>query len=441
MALSIGARRMSNSDYLTNYAADSVGRLAYNASKQATNALKRKFQGGNNPKPRKKPSPANRSRSSRPSKAAQLNTRLAVQEKPSRKKAKKVGFKKKKYVKVNKLFRSKVAKALEPRRVNGLFELSDTQYIRHEPDNEQGFFYLGKGTQVDAFAGVTPLGQKHLYNVPWFFDPLRVAQLASWGWNGHGVPTRNADPLADGFLPLNGGLKIHLKKSWVTFNIKNNTERTWYMKMFVVAPKKVSTNLAVIESWCKSLVAEEDAGTRLDAPWIYSIDEVPTFTKELNNYFKFVKTDVTLEPGQSFDYNLPGPEDITYDYEKYWDNAIYQSCQKMLRTVLVTIIPDLQVNYDTTAGTKLTTQAVRMAQSTFNKDGSKVGGICIDYREFYDISMPEVIGGTKDATDNSVLLEKRIDVKGRHSFNGDEEIFAHEMRVDAENPNYNLDGQ
>jgi len=441
------ARRASRSDYMSDYAASTAARLAYGASRNATQALKRKVSsygkgGSKRKKVRYASRSGGRSGSSVP-KAAQLNTRLAVLERASRKKARKVAFKKTKKVKVTKGFKTKVTKALEPKRINGLFEVSDTQYVRQELDNKQGFFYLGKGSDADVFSGtfsgIVPLGQKNLYDCPWFFDPLRVMQLASWGWNNLGSLSRNVNPLASDMFDMTKGLKIHVKKSWVTFNIKNNSERTWYLKLWVVAPRKgASTRIGLLQRWCESLESEYQSGVRIDQPWIYSIDENPTFTKELQNEYKFVKNEVTIEPGQSFDFNLPGPEDFTYDYEKFYTDAVYLDLQKMMRTVLVTMIPDLQVNFNDTTTTALTAGAVRTGQYGFNRNGSKVGGITIDYREFYDITMPEITGGDADAGDK-VVLSRRIDVKGRHDFSAEETVEPHDVRVDAQDAAYHLD--
>lgn len=437
---------MSKSNYLTGYSADTVGRLAYNASQSASNALKRKFLGGYSAKPRKKYRKSTTGRSRTKTSAAQPNTRVVEKTYPSKKKRRSVGFRKEKKVKVSRVFRAKVNKALVPRRTNAFCELRDTQYVRCELDQKQMLFYLGfestsENTLVDGNCVNTT-------NTPWHFTPARVLDLASHAFNFKtSVSINPALGNTDMFITSTKNIKIHVKKSWVTYQIRNATERPYYMKIFVVAPKKQSeanTNSLVFDSWKEAIDNEISQSIVKSDPEtsIRQMDLKPTAFAIMKQLYKFSETSVTVEPGQVFDFNLPGPEDFTYDFSKYWnpngatDGVVYQELQKMCRTVIVTAVPDLSINYDTndTAGT---VYCIRAGNPTLNTASGQnvVGGICVEYRAFYDITMPEQTGFVYPAAPGTQVqpLNFRQSVKVYKNF-FDVDAGSIDARVDPEVP-------
>lgn len=438
MSNQVAPRRAANLGLFRNIAQIATSDMARSASNQAWKALKRKFTGGDDKSTKRKrsaPTKANRAGGRRAPVAASLNTRLASKKLVKRGK---VGFKKTKSVKVNKVFKAKVAKSLEPKRVSAFCESRDFQYVRNELDNAQTLFYLGKGSNL---AGESVLdGNNQKYDVPWFFDPLRVMDLASVAFNKKAGSSRNvAFADAGNFDVTTACPKIHVKKSWVTFQIKNNTERTYYLKLYVIAPKKSQGTLDFYTQWSQSFTDENNRFVNISNPvrTARTLDTSPFLNEAMRTNFQFSVVDVTLEPGQAFDYVLPGPQDFVYDYGKYFVKAAYEGLQKMMRTVFVTGQLDMQINYGASAAA---TSSIRSGQPAYNSNGTAVGGLSVEYREFYDITMPEIAGGTTKAVGAVTQLQLRQDVKVFNDY-FTTAVNANDLRIDAENPNYNLNGQ
>lgn len=366
------------------------------------------------------------------------NTRVTQSKNPKRRDQKRVRFRKIKRVKINRKFKAKVQKALTPQRVSGFAQFIDVQYLRYEPNNAQFVAYLGMGSD-----SLVTIGNLNKYTVPWFFGPLRVLDTASVLFNSKGAADKDvafANP--NMFKVDTGNPKFHVKKSWVTFQIKNNTERTAYLKLHLIGPKNTSDEtLDIATLWKDALTAETTAkvqtGAAINVNTMYSS---PRACKQFRDLFNFAVTKVTLEPGQTYEYKIAGPEDFTYDYSKYFKGTSYQNLHKMMRTCLVTGYFDLQVNYGT-GSNALNTRALRAGQNAYNLDGTQVGGICVEYREFYDITMPEITGGLGVGIGAAEPLTNRQDVKLFQSFEPSSALFGNEMRVDAVNPNYNLNPQ
>jgi len=369
--------------------------------------------------------------------AGNNSTRVTMSKRPKKKDLKKVKFRKLKRVKVNRKFQAKVKKAIEPQRVSGFAQFIDVQYLRFEANNAQFVAYLGMGSD----SSVT-IGNLNKYTVPWFFGPLRVLDTASVLFNGKAAADKDVAFANPGMFKIDtGNPKFHVKKSWVTFQLKNNTERTVYLNLHLIGPKNTSDEtLDIATLWQDMLDAEYTAKVNLSHNTVNTIYNGPRACKQFRELFNLAITKVTLEPGQTYEYKIAGPEDYMYDWSKFYKGSSYQNLHKMMRTCLITGHFDLQVNYGA-GGTALNTRALRPGQNTFALDGSQVGGVCVEYREFYDITMPEITGGVGVAAGAVEPLTHRQDVKYFKSFEPSSALFGNEMRVDAVAPNFNLNPQ
>lgn len=365
------------------------------------------------------------------------NTRVTLSSRPKKKDQKRVKFRKLKRVKINRKFQAKVKKAIEPQRVSGFAQLVDVQYLRYEPNNSQFVAYLGMGSD-----STVTIGNLNKYTVPWFFGPLRVLDTASVLFNGKLVADKDVTFAAAGMFKTDvGNPKFHVKKSWVTFQLKNNSERTVYLKLHCIGPKNTSDEtLDIATLWQDALIAENTAKVNIGNITVNTLHNGPRSVKQLRDLFNFAVTKVTLEPGQTYEYKIVGPEDFNYDWSKFYKGTSYQNLHKMMRTCLVTGHFDLQVNYGV-GSTALNTRTIRAGQNTYVSDGTQVGGISVEYREFYDITMPEITGGTGVGIGAVEPLTNRQDTKYYKSFEPTSALFGNEMRVDAVNPNFNLNPQ
>lgn len=394
-------RRASGIGFLRGVAENTARGLAQRASNAAWNHLKRKVtsSGTSSNDRNKKPRYARKSGGKNYStSAAQPNTRVVRKDGPSKKKARSVRFKKPPRVKVNKYFKARVTKALEPRRTSGFIEYRDTNYVRYTVDNEQSVYYAGFMTS-EAMDSITQSGQSLL---PWHFTPWRVLDSASVLFNGKLTPTYN--PALIGTNELNvvtDTLKIHVRKSWATYQFRNGTERPQYLSVWTVAPKSVDApnDELFFNQWYESIQAEKTQKILLSSGTTFrQMDLKPNAFIQMRRKYKMVETKITVEPGQCFDYVVPGPEDFTYTYAKYYEDSNFKNLQKMCRAVVVCAVQDLAINY--TAGDILTAMKVaRVGNRPLDTSAGNnvVSGMCIEYREFYDITMPEQAGFTYPA--------------------------------------------
>lgn len=431
-------RRGAGVGFFRNAAQIATSDLASKATTAAWKALKRKFGGGNDPKPRKKQATyARKSSGGRITSAAQSNTRVVNKDLPSRKKAKSVRFKKTPRVKVNKKFKAKVEKSLEPKRISAFVEYRDTQYVRYEVDNEQSVYYAGFKT-AESIDGVTQSGVSLL---PWHFSPWRVLDSASLCFYAKSVPTYNPSLLAvNEFNAVTNTLRIHVRKAWATYQFRNSTERTQYLSVYTVAPKVTDSpdSELFFNEWYESIQAEKTQKILLSTGTSFrQMDLKPNAFIQMRRKYKMVETKITVEPGQCFDYVVPGPEDFTYTYSKYYDDSNFKHLQKMCRTVIVTAVQDLAINYS--AGDLINQMKVaRAGNPALNTTAGTnvVGGMCIEYREFYDITMPDQTGFTYPAAfvaGSQQTLNHRKAVKYYHNWN-QTATGTTDARVDPEVP-------
>jgi len=417
------ARTNAGNGFFRNLAKIATSDLAKNASNSAWKAVKRKFAGNDS----SRSNPPKRSKRygrgiSKFTSAAQSNTRVVEKKLPSKKKRRSVKFRKTPRVKVNKYFKAKVQKSLAPQRISGFIEYRDTQYVRYEVDNEQSVYYAGFRTS-EAIDGVTQSGQSLL---PWHFSPWRVLDSASVMFNAKAGPTYNPNLAAvNEFGVVVNTLKIHVRKSWATYQFRNSTERPQYLSVYTVAPKVTDAqgDELFFNQWYESLQAEKSQKILLSTGTTFrQMDLKPTSCAQMRRKYKMVETKITVEPGQCFDYVLPGPEDITYDFNKYYDDSLFKNLQKMCRTVIICAVQDLAINYDVD-DVLADMKVARSGNPTLNTESGKnvVGGMCIEYREFYDITMPDQAGFTYPAAfaaGTQQTLNHRKSVKYYYNWNG-----------------------
>jgi len=433
------ANTNSRVGFFRNAAQIATSDLAQNASKAAWKAIKRKIASSGNSSSNRTPK---RSRGrdrgiSKFTSAAQSNTRVVEKKGPSKKKSRSVKFKKPPSVRVNKVFKAKVQRSLEPKRTSAFVEYRNTQYVRYEVDNEQSVYYAGFKT-AEAIDGVNQAGTS---TMPWHFSPWRVLDSASICFNAKSSPDYNTSLLTTNeFNVASSTLKIHVRKAWATYQFRNSTERPQYLSVYTVAPKSFDStdDQFFFAKWYESLQAEKTQKILLSSGTSFrQMDLKPNACIQMRRKYKMVETKITVEPGQCFDYVLQGPEDYTYTYSKYYDNSAYRDLQKMCRTVVVCAVQDLAINYNTN-DVLADMKVARSGNPTLNTSSGAnvVGGMCIEYREFYDITMPEQAGFTYPAVfaaGTQQALNHRKSVKYYHNWNT-ATTGAVDARVDPEVP-------
>jgi len=344
---------------------------------------------------------------------------LAITKASSRHSGKPTNHKKHKKVKVTKVFKDKVTKALAGKTISGSWDQIsyDILNVSTFPNNQQFVGGLGE-LQSNDYSD-------------WAFDPEDVLHAASVLWNNKADSqgsriwnnSQNISYSETGFLPniqtdtrlfansrFQLNTKITIKRSYEIYKLKNNTQRTIIMKIFLCAPK--------VEGFKQRDIAAQPGGG--DAPvgsiseshignpgqmWINELQKqvfsninvadtkVQTLyntPKDCPGFNKVYKTDITtvvLEPGQIFDYYINGPSNFTIDYNTLFRGAgavpeisYYHGIQKWMRYPLFTAYLDL-----------VTDGAMTGHFAPSAAAGNRLG-VCIERQMKYNLEMPESVG-------------------------------------------------
>lgn len=254
----------------------------------------------------------------------------------SKKYNKKVHYKKHVKTKVSRKLRAKIEKVISGRDYPGFYH---------------SVFY---GTQVvpaQNTQAVFPLLADNLQQ--YHFSPQQILNAASVLWNGKPVPV--AGPfIGDVFNFDPKQTTVYVRKSWAVHQLKNNTQRTLYLKMFNCRPKNDQNGFDAIGQWvsCLAEMAGSGAGGLYsENPLGTAVTTLHSDPRGLKGFSKWWTTEVTqytMDPGQVVDYVVQGPSDVKYDFSKYYDGTTYMPVQKIGRFVFGVLYGDL--TYGTLAG-------------------------------------------------------------------------------------------
>lgn len=248
----------------------------------------------------------------------------------SRKRVKGVDFKKGKKVKVSKDFKKKVDKVMAGHIYQGYYQSVFYGQSGLDQGNAQTVFY-------PDFDGL---------NNGFLFTGAQFLNAASILWNGKPVPT--AGPLIGDALNFDKEqTKMRIRRSWAVMQIRNNSQRTQYLKMFECKPKSMQNQADPLQQWAATLLEMQNSGA--GTPFGENALNTATGTlhadpKSLKSWNKWWSAEVTkyvLDPGQVVDYVINGPSDMDIDLAKFYNGVTYNSIQKQGRYVFGVVYGDL----------------------------------------------------------------------------------------------------
>lgn len=237
---------------------------------------------------------------------------------------KSVSFAKKPTVKVTPEFKKKVEKSLEPHKIGGTYQESDILEIKFPASNanEQIVYRLGMPAQIasPSFNGEFLM-----------FNPMRVLDAASVLFNNKTASKvkyfNSAGVYDTGVNSFNyENFTVYVRNSYCIHKIKNNTKRTWMIQLYEMAPKRnmdMADDGDALTQWVNALFNEskqdgnEFAINKGNAA-VTTLYNTPSKSKLFLESWKVEKTNITIEPGQSYDHFVQGPQQVEYDYAKFW---------------------------------------------------------------------------------------------------------------------------
>lgn len=333
------------------------------------------------------------------------------------------GTNKPKRIKVSRALRKKIGKVIEEKKINGTWCELFYGYIGRKQDGSQA---------VEYFATDTPQ-----FNTAWQFLPEEFLHAASVMFNNKTnssdnrgiVNTNNLGITSTGELntfhkqQFGCNAKFTVKKSSVTYHLKNNTQSTLKVRAYTVSPKKAGyynevlsmpdgsfqttqlQGLQPIQTWNTSLLTQ--VGYNILGAGSSSYGLYPEMDAKFKQQYKIEMCDILLDPGQSTTFSVQGPQDTELNFAKMYLNNAFQNLQKFSRSTFFI------VNHDLIQGAPAQEQATRIGR--FNCD---LNSLLVEKKFYCKLSVPESAGVTTIAQPvaTSMTLEQnqRRDVLAYH---------------------------
>jgi len=340
-----------------------------------------------------------------------------------KRKAKKgVRNKRSKKVKLPKGFKAKVMKSLESKSIFGKWEqvsYSAMDMIDFAVNGRQAVYCPGARNQsVDTSGGLANFFDNDAWgavgNVSDYVHQISVL------WNGktgnqlvRNIYDTGTLSLPDSLNPTDfltptgapakpNGFQFTLKSHNESYRLKNNTQRTITIDIYLCRAKKVTTEggnmvntsgttgVAIpfiggpILSWSQGLNDQKLNGVWSAAtPGVNNLFQKPTSVPLFNQNFKCELTTVILEPAQVYEYYINGPSNLNIDTAKCWSSNYFNDIQKWSLFPMFVCRLDM-VGNKSVGGTKFPTR-----QAT----AQALGSVLVERRYVTKFQMPEQVGG------------------------------------------------
>jgi hypothetical protein len=198
-------------------------------------------------------------------------------------------------------------------------------------------------------------------------------------WNEKGF-NQFVKTIGDAYNFFNQKLKVKVVSSSMTYNMRNNSQRTMFMKIVECQPKSNQVAGDPIGTWAAALGAQAaNQGPNQNSINVNEIHTMPTMLPDFQRLYTTKVTNVTFLPGQSHTHRVEGPKDVLYDFQKFWNGATLQGT-KHSKHVFFIVMDDLVT---TTLG------GFGRYVSSF---GPVTYGIVVEGVSRYTLEMPEQAG-------------------------------------------------
>lgn len=289
---------------------------------------------------------------------------------------KKVNFRKPHIPHVTKKFREKVERALEKdgKSMHGSFKTISYNFIEtavsayplaNQRVDVPGAF--GTFFQSDAWGAVANV-EDWVHQVSVLWNGKTDSQTFR-GWNTAGTlllntnatvgPSNRAPTASMGSTSL--PLTFTVKRAYDVYKIKNNSQRTVHMKVFLCAPKTANTespgiispddggaNVAMVpllgnpgQVWSRGLADLVRQGVNLSGTTSSTLYQSPLLCPLFKKYYNCNETTFIIEPGQTCEYKVEGPSDLKCDVSNCFTDKYLLNLQKFSRIPMFVSYLDL----------------------------------------------------------------------------------------------------
>lgn len=190
--------------------------------------------------------------------------------------------------------------------------------------------------------------------------------------------------------------KDYIMNSWISYEIKNMSQRTYTVKMYVCKPKvKVPTNTGTglnspLGDWASGLAMAAGAGTNPQNNNQNTLYSDPRDAPEFRQFWAADVETVVLQPGQTHTFFVQGPSEMSVDWTKYYYNpnpnpTFLAPWGPFSRGVFFVYYPDLLVTSLAGVG-------------RYTSGGTGIGGLVCERKYKFKVQCPESAGFVYTAT-------------------------------------------
>jgi len=360
------------------------------------------------------------------------NERGATDRQAAVKKGKKkfgVSLSRVKKVKVSKDFKAKVSKVIESKKIHGHVEITSVGIL---PRIEKNLQTVGFASTAESYSGdylYRSAYQMWAFAPEWFLSCASVlfnkkpyaANITSTGtalmrWYdqdqigaGGAQGADNTEGIFYGQAVVSNNAVFTVSNAWEKYLIRNNSQRTITMKIYLCAPKRqgalfedrtLSATGNVGQSadyindptttWINGLGAEIGTGKNLAGITPSFMHANPTDCAQFAKEYKTEVTSIVLEPGQTFDYFIQGPKNFDISYGNLFKNGLHMFIQKCMRFPMFVYHSDLLGT--AAAPLNLGNNLTVGSRAGMPNPGATGVGLIIERRRFCRVSCPEKAG-------------------------------------------------
>lgn len=193
--------------------------------------------------------------------------------------------------------------------------------------------------------------------------------------------------------------KFTVVSSRVEYLLRNNTQHTITVHVYLCAPKVQSNWISPSETTASPAIVIGDALLNPVDFWADCLNDdvalgvnvssnltvntlfcTPTMTRGFARCYKSELTEIVLEPGQTYLYGYQGPSNLDLDFSKMYRNSVFMSLQKFSRFPMFVVRSDL-----------IGTSTGSVVRSSVNNAG--FGNlVAMEKRVYYKMKMPDDAG-------------------------------------------------
>lgn len=387
-------------------------------------------------------------------------------------------------VKVSNKLKEKIKKVIEEKKAPGYYVKTTEGSIGSCINNTISPYYTDIGpitnaiTVVPMFSNIGGLGGQQ---VCWWHSLLPYGDLSTkipTGWDmSYFTPAKfmdaaailwNKKAMAQNALLSTGNFytytsetgvpqntyrsNLYIKNSWVTFEFKNNSQRTITLLIRHCVPKLKFVDDNPLAIYTSAILDDSNASGNFNGPLVpYSGNVTESYAKYLNDIdvpwsfvdgfsktWKYETIKIIIAPGETCKHSIQGPKNMNLNYNdimKSGSQQFYSYFKKTSCSVVIGVLPDL-VFAESIGEGQPANYTGRWVDFSANTDKTIRNPISVEIKEHFDMGMPELTGFVEDpGTKQTQMLNLRSKKYASYKFqNNLIEESATIKRYDEEQP-------